>query len=151
MHPPDELQERYRQAGFRLTPQRQAVFGVLHDNTAHPTAESIHAAVTARLPNVSLRTVYSILGELSEMGEVLQLELGTGSFRFDPNTEPHHHAVCERCGTVRDVFVDHPDVRPADAQGDGFRITGTEIVFRGVCAPCAAAETSGVGVTASGH
>lgn len=151
MRHPDELQERYREAGLRLTPQRQAVFRALHDNTAHPTAESVHASVLADLPNVSLRTVYSVLGELAEMGEVLQLELGTGSFRFDPNTEPHHHAVCERCGTVRDVFVDHPDVRPADAQGDGFRITGTEIVFRGICASCVAAGPASAGAAASGH
>lgn len=150
MHHPDDLTHRYREAGLRLTPQRQAVFRALHDNTSHPSAESVHASVTAQLPNVSLRTVYSILGELAEMGEVLQLELGTGSFRFDPNTEPHHHAVCEHCGTVADVLVDHPDVRPAGANSDGFRITGTEIVFRGTCASCAAAETSGVGATASG-
>mgnify|MGYP001165611227 CR=1 FL=1 len=139
MQHPDHLTVRYREAGRRLTPQRQAIFRALHENTGHPTAEAVHAAVIADLPNVSLRTVYSILGELAEMGEVLQLELGTGSFRFDPNMTPHHHAVCDRCGTVRDVFVDHPDVRPAGAQCDGFRITGTEIVFRGTCAQCAPA------------
>ncbi len=149
MHHPDDLTHRYREAGLRLTPQRQAVFRALHDNTSHPSAESVYASVTAELPNVSLRTVYSILGELAEMGEVLQLELGTGSFRFDPNVTPHHHAVCERCGTVRDVFVDHPDVRPADAEGDGFRITGTEIVFRGICASCAATAAVTAGSAAS--
>jgi len=129
----------FRAQGRKLTPQRLAVFRALDGNDAHPSAEAIHAAVVAELPTVSLRTVYAVLGELAELGSVLQLELGTGAARFDPHVDPHHHLVCERCGTVRDVHVDHPDVRPVDAPADGFRITGTEIVFRGLCVTCAGA------------
>ncbi len=135
----EQLAEAFRAGGLKLTPQRQAVFRALDGNESHPTAEAVHAAVVAELPNVSLRTVYSVLGELVEIGAVHQLELGTGAFRFDPNVDEHHHLVCERCGDVRDVHVDRPGVLPAGGAGDGFRITGTEIVFRGLCDSCAAA------------
>ncbi len=38
---------------------------------------------------------------------------------------------------VRDVQVDQPEIRPASSpDSEGFRITGTEIVFRGLCAAC---------------
>jgi Fe2+ or Zn2+ uptake regulation protein len=134
---PDQLAEAFRARGLKLTPQRNAVFRALDGNESHPTAEAVHAVVVTELPNVSLRTVYSVLAELTEIGAVNQLELGTGAFRFDPNVDAHHHLVCDRCGQVRDVHVDHPDVRPAAVDGDGFQITGTEIVFRGVCATCA--------------
>ena len=139
MRTPTELVDLYRARGYKVTPQRQAVFGVLHRNEAHPSAEAVHAAVTEAMPSVSLRTVYSVLAELAEMGEILQLDLGTGSGRFDPNTDAHHHLVCGRCGLVRDVHVDHPEVRPESIDGAGFHITETEIVFRGVCASCRAA------------
>ena len=95
------------------------------------------------MPVVSLRTVYSVLAELAEMGEILQLDLGTGSGRFDPNTAAHHHLVCGRCGLVRDVHVDHPEVRPDPRDGAGFEITDTEIVFRGVCDACQALDALG--------
>jgi Fe2+ or Zn2+ uptake regulation protein len=134
---PDELAAAFRARGLKLTPQRNAVFRALDGNVSHPTAESVHAAVVAELPNVSLRTVYSVLAELADIGAVNQLELGTGAYRFDPNVDAHHHLVCDRCGQVRDVHVDHPEVRPDATDGDGFQITGTEIVFRGVCGTCA--------------
>jgi Fe2+ or Zn2+ uptake regulation protein len=133
-----EMVEAYRSAGRKVTPQRHAVLAALADNDSHPTAEAVHAAVTASMPTVSLRTVYSVLGELVALGEVHQLDLGTGSARFDPNVEPHHHLVCDRCGRVRDVLVDHSDVRPVAAESRDFHIDTTEIVFRGRCVACAA-------------
>ena len=50
MHTPDELVGLYRARGYKITPQRQAVFAVLHGNEAHPTAESVHEAVVANMP-----------------------------------------------------------------------------------------------------
>jgi len=150
MHTPDELVGLYRDRGLKITPQRQAVFAALHENARHPTAESVHDAITTMMPAVSLRTVYSVLSELTEMREINQLDLGTGSARFDPRTTPHHHLVCDRCGLVRDVTVDHPDVRPVSEASSGaseprFRITGTEIVFRGHCGECSAAGSTATG------
>jgi Fe2+ or Zn2+ uptake regulation protein len=144
---PDELAAAFRARGLKLTPQRNAVFRALDGNVSHPTAEAVHAAVVAELPNVSLRTVYSVLAELTEIGAVNQLELGTGAYRFDPNVGAHHHLVCDRCGQVRDVHVDRPEVRPDAADGDGFQITGTEIVFRGVCGSCARTDDAEPGAT----
>ncbi len=129
--------DAYRASGRKVTPQRLAVMEAVHGHTGHPTAEGVHALVSASMPTVSLRTVYSVLGELVELGEVRQLDLGTGSARFDPNGEPHHHLVCDVCGAVLDVAVDHPDVQPLSPPDDGFTIHTTDIVFRGRCSRCA--------------
>ncbi len=129
--------DAYRASGRKVTPQRLAVMAAVHGHTGHPSAEAVHAAVTTSMPTVSLRTVYSVLGELVELGELRQLDLGTGSARFDPNGEPHHHLVCDGCGAVRDVAVDHPDPRPLPPPVTGFTIHTTDIVFRGHCSACA--------------
>lgn len=136
MRSPDELTTLFRQRGLKITPQRQAVFRVLHHATEHPTAETVHAAVSAEMPSVSLRTVYQVLNDLSAMGELTALDLGTGSTRFDPTAEEHHHLVCSRCGAVRDVFLDEVAVAvPAD-QAAGYALGRPEITFRGLCPRC---------------
>jgi Fur family transcriptional regulator, stress-responsive regulator len=85
-----------------------------------------------------LRTVYQTLTDLAAMGELVQLNLDSGSTRFDPNVNEHHHLVCDTCGDVRDVYVDAGKMRVRDL--DGFAIGSTDIVFRGRCASCATGD-----------
>jgi Fe2+ or Zn2+ uptake regulation protein len=133
---PAELTELFRARGLKVTPQRQAIFRVLHGEATHPTAESVYDAVSASMPTISLRTVYQTLNDLAAMGEVLALDLGTGSARFDPNLDAHHHLVCDHCGRVVDVYADASAVRVPGAQRHGFTISSTEVVFRGTCPEC---------------
>lgn len=137
---PPVLTARYRAEGRRITPQRSAVFAALHGNASHPTAESVYATVREQLPDVSLRTIYSVLTELVDMGEIQRIDLGDGPARFDPHNAPHHHLVCTTCGTAFDVSVEHGALAPVASPGtpiDGFEIDDTEIVFRGTCRRCA--------------
>jgi Fur family transcriptional regulator, peroxide stress response regulator len=136
---PAELTELFRERGLKITPQRVSVFEALHDNRTHPTAESVYAVVREEMPSISLRTVYQTLNDLASMGEIGQLELGTGSARFDPNLDPHHHLVCDGCGEVVDVYADFTDVRLPRHKLRGFRVSCTEIVFRGLCPECSRA------------
>jgi Fe2+ or Zn2+ uptake regulation protein len=136
---PDELTEIFRSRGLKMTPQRQCIFRVLHRlSGVHPTAEAVHAAVVDELPTVSLKTVYQTLNDLSAMGELHHIDLGTGSGRFDTTLSPHQHFVCERCGRVWDVHGDFTEVRMPDELSPAFRVSSTDIVFRGQCSHCAA-------------
>ena len=45
MKTPAELTELFRARGLKVTPQRQAIFHVLHGDTGHPTAEAVYDAV----------------------------------------------------------------------------------------------------------
>jgi len=135
---PAELTEAFRARGRKITPQRQCIFRILHGNGAHPSAEVVYAAAAAEMPSISLRTVYQTLNNLADMGEIQHLDLGTGSFRFDPNLDDHHHLVCEACGLVRDVTLDTTTLGVAPAALDGFAVGSVDVVFRGRCAGCAA-------------
>jgi Fur family transcriptional regulator, peroxide stress response regulator len=135
----EELTQMFRRQGLKVTPQRQSIFRALQGSTVHPTAESVHAAVSATMPTISLRTVYQTLNDLAAMGELQALDLGTGSTRFDPNLGHHHHLVCRVCGRVDDLHADFPGVAVPAGNPSGFEVTATEIVFRGRCADCAAA------------
>jgi Fe2+ or Zn2+ uptake regulation protein len=128
----------FREQGLKVTPQRECIFDILWGAESHPTAESVYAEARTRMPTMSLKTVYQTLNDLTDMGEIHQLDLGTGSSRFDPNIDVHHHLVCNRCGKVRDLYADYSTVEvPASAQ-QGFVVGSAEVVFRGLCAQCQA-------------
>jgi Fe2+ or Zn2+ uptake regulation protein len=111
---------------------------VLHGDASHPTAEAVYHAASAEMPTISLKTVYSTLNDLVEMGEISLLDVGTGAGRFDPNVEAsHHHLVCEGCGKVRDLFADFGPLRVPASRRQGFTLDRAEVVFRGRCAECA--------------
>src|SRR5262245_46089168 len=108
----DQLTAAFRERGLRVTPQRQAIFRLLHGVDSHPTVESLYEAARAQMPTISRKTVYQTVHDLEAMGEVHVLDVGTGTIRVDPNVEDaHHHLVCTNCGTVRDVLLDVADLR----------------------------------------
>jgi Fur family transcriptional regulator, stress-responsive regulator len=132
----EQLTELFRDRGLRVTPQRQAIFRLLHGNGRHPTVEALHDAARADMPTISLKTVYQTVHDLAAMGEVELLDLGTGRVRVDPNVEaPHQHLVCTRCGLVRDVPLDVIPRLPARHKR-GFAVDAVEVIFRGLCDNC---------------
>lgn len=135
MRTPTELRSLYREHGLRVTPQRELVVRILSGNTAHPSAEVVYQAARAEQPTISLKTVYQVLHDLNDLGEIQVLDLGTGSFRFDPNTSGHHHIVCNQCGAIVDVTVEALPEVPHD-QMHGFQVVSADVIFRGVCAAC---------------
>lgn len=135
MRAPAELTHEFRARGLKVTPQRQLLFRLLHGNMAHPTAEGLFATASEQMPGISLRTVYQTLNDLSAMGELQVLNLSSGSARFDPNVGEHHHALCDRCGELTDVYVDQVE-HLAVRDFDGFLARRASIVFGGICAAC---------------
>lgn len=141
MRSPADLTEAFRRQNLKVTPQRQLLFRLLHDNAAHPSAEVLYAQASELMPGISLRTVYQTLNDLAAMGELQHVSVGSGPARFDPNTDDHHHAVCDRCGQMVDVYVTNLAALHVDGLR-GFRPTSARLVFSGTCEPCAAVSQS---------
>ena len=132
------LLERLRTRGWRVTPQRRAVAEVLTGDHVHLTADEVHARARDRLPEVSLATVYNTLGELVDMGEILELRIGDGPARYDPNVHArHHHLICTGCGALLDI---HPagveQLKLPRSQKHGYVIDDIDVTFRGRCPRC---------------
>lgn len=121
---------------MKVTPQRECIFDVLWGVAVHPSAESVYAEAHARMPTMSLKTVYQTLNDLAQMGEIQHLDLGTGATRFDPNVDVHHHLVCTSCGKVRDLYADFSSVEVPPEASQGFTVGAAEVVFRGLCTDC---------------
>jgi Fe2+ or Zn2+ uptake regulation protein len=128
-----------RERGQRSTPQRLAIARVLTDLDRHVTAERVHAEISARMPGVSLPTVYATLDLLEELGLARRVATEGGAVVYDPRIDEHHHLVCRSCGAIADVDapVDISTVRDA-ARASGFKPDASQVVVRGLCADCAA-------------
>ena len=135
MRSPTELVQVFRDKQMKLTPQRQLLFSLLHDNKSNPTAESLFDVARKQMPGISLRTIYQTLGELAEMGELQLVDLGNGATRFDPNMGDHQHFVCDSCGAIHDVDITSaPRLRAGSAEG--FAVEEIGVVFHGRCNRC---------------
>jgi Fe2+ or Zn2+ uptake regulation protein len=133
----DQLTERFRERGLRVTPQRQVIFRLLYADDAHPTVESLYERAQAEMPTMSLKTVYQTVHDLEALGEVDVLDLGTGSLRVDPNVEhPHHHLVCRSCGRVRDLPIEFDGLRVPGRYRRDFTVDAVQVIFRGRCDNC---------------
>jgi Fe2+ or Zn2+ uptake regulation protein len=134
-----ELVNALRERGMRVTPQRVVVHRALRELDRHVTADELLDAVTDRLPNVSLPTIYATLDLLEQLGMVRRVQRA-GTTLFDPRTEPHHHLVCTSCGSVDDLELelDSAELKRAALGAHGFEPERVEAIVHGRCAACAA-------------
>jgi Fur family iron response transcriptional regulator len=124
-----ELSSRLRAAGVRPSAQRMAVAQYVLLTDEHPSAEQVHARVTAKFPFLSRATVYNTLNLFVKEGLLRQLVLAEGSVVFDPKLERHHHFVDDTTGRIEDIPWDA--VRVGDAQLDGYSVREYMVVLRG--------------------
>jgi Fe2+ or Zn2+ uptake regulation protein len=131
-------------AGLKMTPQRLAIVHLFAVDESHPTAQALFERLKPAFPTMSFATVYNTLDALSKAGLSSTLRLGQAA-RFDPNTSPHHHAICDVCGAISDIPAE-PGAPPVDSAVrravPGFAVRAVERVYRGACRSCAAGSHS---------
>jgi Fur family peroxide stress response transcriptional regulator len=99
--------------------------------------DAVFRAVQARIPTVSLDTVYRTLWVLEELGLLSTLGPRHGAVRFDANLRRHHHYVCTRCGLTRDFESSAFDALKTPSSVTSFgQVVATRVELRGVCRTC---------------
>lgn len=133
-----------RRAGLKLTPQRIAIVGQFCRDESHPTAQDLFERLRSSFPSMSFATVYNTLDALARanLAGIVRLPGKRGdAARFDPNTRPHHHAVCDGCGAVLDIVAGTLAPTPATVKrlrraAPGFSVRAVERIYRGLCTRC---------------
>lgn len=126
-----------RRAGVSVTPQRLAIYESLCEATDHPSPEVLHERMLARMPTLSLATVYKTLHLLARLDVVKEVSVtGDNSRRFDANDERHHHLVCEACHRVVDFYDRTLDHVAIPKRLEGFEARAVEVQIVGLCAAC---------------
>ena len=97
-----QLITKLREKGFKITPQRIAVYQLILSSKDHPTAEQIYQKVKKEYPTISPATVYQTLHLLTNMGIIQEMGFNNGISRYEPNTSPHINIICQKCGVISD-------------------------------------------------
>ena len=122
----------------RNTYQKTLIKDIVLGMCTHPSADAVYDKVREVCPNISKATVYRVLSDLADKGEVNKIRVLDGPDRFDKTLGKHYHARCICCGKVIDTDLVCPDcIENVELSECGFKITGHEIIFEGICSQCA--------------
>jgi Fur family ferric uptake transcriptional regulator len=132
-----QLIKKFKQHGYKMTPQRRAIIEIIVGCTSeHPTADQIHERVLERMPDTSLATVYNTLRELVAIDQVYELNFGHGVRRYELSRTEHAHQICLQCDKIVDVPGDFDQLAALFADHDEFQPVRHDVTILGYCAEC---------------
>lgn len=141
----ERFENRLRERGLRVTPERRAILEFAFRHFGHFDAEELRAALDHSGIVVSRATVYRTLTHLVETGFLRRHPLGRGRTFYEPSFGRlhHEHLVCVRCGAILEFVQD--DIEQLQEQvcrEHGFRPLRHTLQIHGVCAACQGHETA---------
>lgn len=130
-----------REKGYKVTPQRLAIYEALACTKIHPSAETLFQQLVPRYPMMSLATVYKTIEIFKNVGIATVINVGENSFRYELTAEHHPHMVCKQCHGVEDaIWPDDTDYKQKLLQQFQFNLHTQQFFFYGVCRTCKSAE-----------
>ena len=73
----------------------------------HATNAELLLKLRRHFPAVSATTIHRATARLAERGELGIAPTDTrGSIRYDVQTKQHDHFVCQKCGDIKDIFIE---------------------------------------------
>lgn len=120
----------------RSTAQKELVKRIVYTSCDHPTAETVYERARDEISNISLGTVYRVLRQLAEAGEVFEVCVDGAPNRFDKTLGEHAHFVCKKCGKVTDIDADVEGMLKAVRAHCPDSIESACVNFYGVCERC---------------
>lgn len=121
----------------RETKQRKEIIRFLKSVRTHPTAETVYKAVIKKIPTITLATVYRNLNLLASQKIIKRIEINN-KYHYDGFADDHHHAICDKCGTIQDIYEKNLTLKTMSAlkNQNTFNPESVEIIIKGQCAKC---------------
>lgn len=117
--------------------KRNAILECLRSTNAHPSAEMVHQMLQKSYPDISLATVYRNLSLFKQQGLITSVCSVHGTERFDAETAPHVHFVCDHCDRVLDLEqIVIPEALTHQVDDTGCRVSACSLTFTGICREC---------------
>lgn len=99
---PSEINNRLKESGLKITPQRVAILEAIITLNNHPTAENITDIIRREHPNISTATVYKVLDVLVENKLIKKVKTDRDIMRYDAVMTNHHHLYSSKTDRIED-------------------------------------------------
>ncbi|MBX3012852.1 MAG: transcriptional repressor [Caldilineaceae bacterium] len=137
-----------RNAGQRITEQRQVICDYLANTKQHPTPSQVYADIHTLRPEISRATVYNTLNALQQLGAIVELNFGTEHTHYETDPSPHINLICLQCHQVVDYHSDaaalltQSPTFQALLEQIGFQPIATKVDILGLCHLCQAEQSA---------
>ena len=102
MYTIEQIKDRLKEAGLKVTPQRLAILEAVYNLANHPTAENIIEYIRTAHPGIATGTVYKVLETLVDKGLIKRVKTDKDAMRYDGILENHHHLYCAESDRIED-------------------------------------------------
>jgi Fur family ferric uptake transcriptional regulator len=129
--------ERIREQGYRLTPQRQIIMDALCAIGDHASTNQVYEQVHQDSPAIDRATVYRTLHFFHDLELVTASEIDGETVYEIAGHAAHHHLICNHCGeeqTLQDTDLEDLIRYLFDAYG--FTAELRHLVIPGLCRKC---------------
>ena len=140
---------RLRECGYKLTPQREAIWDAMLGVSGHVTPQQLYEVISEIHPEIGLVTVYRTLAIFEEIGLICEIDCGDGLHHYSlhecnqhDNEEfehhHHHHVICSQCSAVMELeeVAELDDIVKELESKTGFSISSHKLDFYGICSQC---------------
>lgn len=136
----EKLKKSVKQAGLKLTKQRECICEVFFAQEGHRRAEEILQDARNLDPKVSLATVYRTLKLLQEIGFATAHNFQDGQALFEPSLDARHHhdhLICTLCNQIIEFVDNRIEILQLEvAASYGFKVTHHKMELYGLCSHC---------------
>lgn len=140
----ENAEAQLKAVGLRVTAPRLATLNIVAQNQ-HADADRIAQLVRENLGSVSTQAVYDVLHALTDAGLIRRISVHGRKALYETHRhDNHHHLVCRQCGRLEDVECakgEAPCLHVPAAASHGFEIDEADVIYRGYCPNCQAANT----------
>lgn len=88
-----------------MTKLNKQILDLIKESEGHLTAEQAFLLAKNKGIDVSMASVYRILGKLADEGLIRRIHVADKPDIFDKTISEHEHIICSKCGKVTDIHI----------------------------------------------
>lgn len=132
------MRDLLRTKGFKITQQRELIFGSFFELGEHVSVDELYAKVRQKDSSIGYATVWRNLKLACQVGLAEEVNIGDGVTRYDRVTKtPHGHLYCLQCKQFIEFEAEQVVKTLVQvAKRNEFSPDGFTIEVHGYCADC---------------
>lgn len=117
-----------------MTNLNQNILTMIQKSEGHLTAEQAFLLAKKKKIDVSMASIYRILGRLADDGYIKRFTVAGKPDVFDKTLSDHEHLVCRKCGCVEDIHIN--DFKKILSKSVGFKVEDYDLNINYLCNRC---------------